>query len=1323
MNNILMWVAGAFALALAALFAVPPIIDWNQYRGVFEEEVSRLLGREVRVGGRVNLRILPVPYVRFEKVRIADAPGIPGSFIRVENFTMLLSVPPLLRGVVEARQLELDGMQLRLRFDENGGGNWQKLNIRQQDLAFVPSDFALQSAMVRGGSIVFESHNGREITRFDGINGELVAGALRGPYRFNGQARIAGRELGLRFATAAMDRDGGLVLTATADNPETQANYTLKGRLSDLETMPRLIGEFHSRAPLRLGAEQAAEKTTFYDLRAKATVDHASAELGEVVVSFDTAGRPQQLTGQLRATWPEELQIKGRLTSKWLDLDAITGGRTTADPLRVFSIMSAGTASKRASNGASEIDFVIEQANLGGQVASALAATLVQAGDELRVERVRANLPGEAKLHAGGSFTEPSGIPTWQGHAVIRGSNFASFSEWMWPGRLTVAGSAAGKFGFSAEIITAPTAFEVSDAAVEIAGRTSRGSVKYNWSKKPLLTVDWSADSVDLSGFGGRVLSNESLGRLFGLKPGADGEPGALQRQLRTADVDLRLQAGAVSDAQRTFTDVDLLLSRTGNQLRLGKSRMTVEPGLMLELEGAVDQLHREPEWNLTGLVEVRSDQALQELRGIIADLSSDAALPEVLTAMHPMRLALTANSMLADGKRETRIDADGSLHTERVRLNVVTHGSIQDWRRNKLQLDAKIDGLTTRTVAMLMRGRSPASGARHAGAGAGRQDTNAQPSILRLSMIGIPEQELRTSATLVSDIWRMHMEGRSQPGKAGEAKTWTGTGHAEISNAGHVAGLFEPRWKAFFPQTIGAGGRFQFERTTTGWLVEPIDFGVAGSKLTGDLVVSRPDAAEGDADSPLHLSGTLSVDHIETASLLGPLMPGAAPRQTRNGDDADPAASLSYWPDRPFDLGVLSLLKADLRLTVRRLELAPELLVSNASLALKASDGRLSLEQAEGQLLAGKVTGKASLRAAPAGVLFDGALALSDASVDRLVSPQLAKRAAGRFGLTLQATGQALSPRALVTALRGSGQLDFAALRVPGLQPATLTGIADAVVIGEAPPDELNQQLVAALANGSVRVGNSKAELKIADGALLVGKIARRIGPARLVNQTTIDLVRMGFDSQWQVDTVLKRALEPDLVVKPLPPVQVVYAGLLADLSRLEPAVSTGDLQRELTVQRMEHDVRRLERLRKEDEERARAEAERLRQLELDQQRALEEEARKRGELPAQQPAADAQGGAGTVIPPASGSPVSVQPGGASRSAIGTEPGATPAVSREQLPAAATSSATQGQAPAAADASASGPQQSQVTPPPQQLPPPKPRKVTKPWNPFSDVN
>ena len=130
MSNGLLYIAGLISLALAALFAVPHFVDWNGYRGVFEEEATRILGRDVRVGGDVNVRLLPAPYVSFEKLRIADPSGTTGEpFFRADSFTMRLSVAPLLKGIIEANEIVLEKPVLRLAVDAEGGGNWRSFSI------------------------------------------------------------------------------------------------------------------------------------------------------------------------------------------------------------------------------------------------------------------------------------------------------------------------------------------------------------------------------------------------------------------------------------------------------------------------------------------------------------------------------------------------------------------------------------------------------------------------------------------------------------------------------------------------------------------------------------------------------------------------------------------------------------------------------------------------------------------------------------------------------------------------------------------------------------------------------------------------------------------------------------------------------------------------------------------------------------------------------------------------------------------------------------------------------------------------------------------
>ena len=129
MSNFFVALAVFIITVVGALFTVPYFIDWNGYRGVFEEEASRLLVPEFLsrfARGAVNLHLLPTPYFRFEKVRIADASvNLEEPFFRTDSVTVKLSVPPLLRGAVEANEIEFQRPVLRLALNDKGGWNWQ----------------------------------------------------------------------------------------------------------------------------------------------------------------------------------------------------------------------------------------------------------------------------------------------------------------------------------------------------------------------------------------------------------------------------------------------------------------------------------------------------------------------------------------------------------------------------------------------------------------------------------------------------------------------------------------------------------------------------------------------------------------------------------------------------------------------------------------------------------------------------------------------------------------------------------------------------------------------------------------------------------------------------------------------------------------------------------------------------------------------------------------------------------------------------------------------------------------------------------------------
>ena len=92
------------------------------------------------------------PYFRFEKVRIADTSvNLQEPFFRTDSLTVKLAIPPIIRGVVEANEIELQRPVLRLALDSGDGWNWQSFGQVLGKSAYLPAKVALTSVKIVDG--------------------------------------------------------------------------------------------------------------------------------------------------------------------------------------------------------------------------------------------------------------------------------------------------------------------------------------------------------------------------------------------------------------------------------------------------------------------------------------------------------------------------------------------------------------------------------------------------------------------------------------------------------------------------------------------------------------------------------------------------------------------------------------------------------------------------------------------------------------------------------------------------------------------------------------------------------------------------------------------------------------------------------------------------------------------------------------------------------------------------------------------------------------------------------------------------------------------
>src|SRR5262245_61127622 len=242
-NNLLIAIAVFAITILGALFAVPHFIDWNSYRAVFEEEAKNIIGRDVEVDGDVKLYLLPTPYFRVEKVRVADtSTTLSEHFFKADSVSIKLSIAPLLQGIVEVNEIELQHPVLRLALDAKGGWNWQSFAQALGSTGYVPANLSLTSLKVVEGTLALHGADGIERAQLNDINGELSAPALQGPYRFRGAYTAAGHKREVRMATGAPE-GGRVPFRVALRYLDTGASYTLEADAVDLMGKARLEGE------------------------------------------------------------------------------------------------------------------------------------------------------------------------------------------------------------------------------------------------------------------------------------------------------------------------------------------------------------------------------------------------------------------------------------------------------------------------------------------------------------------------------------------------------------------------------------------------------------------------------------------------------------------------------------------------------------------------------------------------------------------------------------------------------------------------------------------------------------------------------------------------------------------------------------------------------------------------------------------------------------------------------------------------------------------------------------------------------------------------
>jgi uncharacterized protein involved in outer membrane biogenesis len=1190
-NNLLIAIAVFVITVVGALFAVPYFVEWSSYREYFETEATRVVGREVQIDGDVKLHLLPFPYFRLEKVRVADA-SRELTFFKVESLSIKLSIPPLFRGVIEANEIEFQRPFVRLALDAQGAWNWQSFAKTLASAGYMPSNVTLTSLTITDGVLALYGPDGLERTKLEGVRGELSAPSLEGPYRFRGSFVSGGTERELRLATATPEADG--TVRALLRLTDARTTYLLDARLIDLMGKLRLEGDLTARVPMAgfwqpppragLAARKPAagdddpkgdKSIAAFEVKAAVKANAEGALLQDLSLTFEQDGRPQIITGSMRADWRKDVALDLALASRWLDFDRITAVSDDSGPIDSIAKFAARLGDMMPGQGEAKATFVIDQAHLGREAIGPLRLSLVRSNAKVEIKELRVGLPGGSRGELQGLLSGPADAVALDGAISLRGSSLARFLAWSSGGSLIVDPRGDGPFGLRARLLVGNGKVAAREIVASLSGTTLGGTAHYRWEGRPELAMALEGPQIDARAL---VPAGTSLVDIFGFLLNG---PQAKQDDARTRtagksrwragqpDLALRLYAGQLTTGARVYRDAAAQLEMKDGQLTDLQLRLTGD-GFNLDLQGNVADALVKPKGNVRGSATadtVTGLGPLMELFGVPAPIrpANDRG-----QAMVPLRLA---GSLTFGNRTPTSADlvVDGEANGAAVKLNARFDGAAAGWRNGKADVTGTVESTDGGKIAALLLG--------------GGVTTAAASGNVLVKATGVPSEGLSTVASMDAAGVALAFRGKVAVAEAGGTST---AGELELrardgARLSALAGLSPPLKLDGLP----ISGRLKLAHSDGALKLEKLALNVGGSRLAGQLAIQQT------GDRRL-IDANLEVEEASLASLLAPLLDQ---RLAIAGQVEAALSGRQAWPDEPFSGAVLDVFEGSIRFSCRRLTVADGIALEGAKLDIVLGGGKVSIDEISGNALGGQFKVKVQLARAPAGVELRGGLRFN-AMLDAFPagSPPSPPRATGPVSGVFEFSGRGLSLRALMSTLQGQGKLQFGEAKLQTLWPGAIPLAADAALKGD--PERMatvvRQRVASGLSTDGISLAQKTIAAEIADGQVRVKSIALDTAEGRVIGSASVDLKALAFESQWRLEA--KPLTPPGGAGKPLPPVIVSYRGPLAALGAVEPRIDTAALEQEVSARKIEQDVEELERLRRLDEQRRLMEAERLR-------------------------------------------------------------------------------------------------------------------------------
>jgi len=1064
----------ALILALLAALVGPLFIDWNNYRPRFEAEASRLVGLPVRVGGAIDVRILPTPTLVLNDVEIGTRSE---DALRARSLGIEFALGSLVRGQLRASQTRIAGPQLSIVLGTDGRASLPSGGLGIDAGALAVDHLHLEDARL---TLVHAASNRRFVLDRLWFDGEIrsLAGSFRGEGAFVSDKDLYG------YRINATRQDSGQIRVRFNLDPSERALTAEGDGLVSLDNgSPKFDGGVTFIRPVgTVLASGRAVVNEPWRLTARVKAGSASALFEQIDFQYGPEDRALKLGGTADLKLGERPRLDGVLSASQLDIDRLIAspGQLRRAPLNAIRAFVESFGGALSAPLPMKIGFGADSVTLGGAPLQNLRGDLTSDGSGIAFESAQFRAPGFTDVTFSGKAGLAQGGFSFAGAADVASVDPRLLLRWL-DGRDDPAPEGPTKsMRLRADVSLGDDKIALERLKAEVDRKTVDGRLIYLWpsdKRKARLDAELNAAELDVDSvldFAQAALGSAKLDR-----------PGEVSLAIDIGRATISGIEARKANAKLTFDPEGLTVER----LSLGEFG-----GVSLNASGRIS-MAAAPRGSLSIDLDARDLTGLSVLLGKFAPPAAEPArrMIERMGATK-LRATLDVEDATEKGRTAARFVVAGQSGGLRIALKSDATGDhanmMQALARVDVSLEADDSGQLFRLIGL--------DRAAAAAKGPGRFTLNAQGPLN-----GAVKLDSRMSADSLDARVQGTMRVSNEAGLSGQfdlAVTNADLGWMRVSS-----GLGDHLPAAFASRVNMNGWQFKFETMMAS---------VAGTAMRGKLDL--------DLAAKPRVTGELNADAIDAAAILAGIA-GLPP--SRN--DA------TSWPAEPFAGGWLGGVSGRIALTAAQANIGPAYVVEKLRTSLRFEPSEFSAETIEGDIADGRLSGEVSLRKAPEGLNLKARLGLQNIDA-RAFLPLEGNPISGRLGLQFDVEGAGLSPKALIGSLAGNGTLSLERASVIGLDPRVFPTVMRAADRGlPLEPARIRDAVAPWLDSGPLEIAHADGVIAVAGGQVRLSTMIARAKGADLSASANLDLVSTTLDARLALSgPVVASSGRPEIVV-----------------------------------------------------------------------------------------------------------------------------------------------------------------------------------------------